>query len=122
MNAEKTRQYYASLTEADICDCAYCQNYIREIRAAYPELAAYLDQLGVDIEKPFETIPVAPVNDMMFYSGVQYVVLGAADHFEETDVGSVRVSIAGSHPMTDIKENHYVIEAAPIYLKWTGEE
>ena len=121
MDTEKTRQYYDQLTEADICNCAYCQNYIKEIKAAYPGLAVYLDQLGVDIEKPFETIPVEPANGMMFYSGVQYVIMGTADRFKETEIGSVHVFIAKSHPMTDLKENHFVIEIAPIYLKWTGE-
>ena len=119
MNIEKTRQYYDQLADADICSCMYCQNYIKEIKKAYPELAVYLHRLGVDIEKPFETIPVEPVNGMMFYSGVQYVVLGTADCFEETSIGSVRVFVADSHPITDITEDHFVIEAAPIYLKWT---
>ena len=118
MNIEKTRQYYDLLADVDICSCMYCQNYIKEIKNAYPELAVYLDRLGVDIEKPFETIPVEPVNGMMFYSGVQYVILGTADHFEETSIGSVRVFVADSHPMTDITEDHFVIEVAPIYLKW----
>ena len=43
MNVERTRWYYNQLTEADICDCLYCRNYVREIRAAYPALAAYLE-------------------------------------------------------------------------------
>ena len=119
MSVEKTRQYYERLTDADICNCVYCQNYIKEIKNAYPDLAAFLEQLGVDIEKPFETIPVEPIDGMMFYSGVQYVILGTADRFKETSIGSVRVFVADSHPMTDITEDHFVIEVAPIYLKWT---
>jgi len=121
MNIEKTRRYYAQLTEEDICGCAYCRHYVKEIRAAYPELAGFLNASGIDIEKPFETIPICPANGTMFYSGVQYVVMGSADDFEETSVGNVRVLIAGSHPMTDITEDHFVIEVSPIYLKWTGE-
>ena len=121
MNTEKTRQYYDQLTEADICNCLYCRNYIKEIKTAYPELSAFLDQLGVDIEKPFETIPVEPVNGVMLYSGVQYVVLGTEDRFKVTEIGSVRVFIADSHPMTDITEDHFVIEIAPIYLNWVKD-
>ena len=122
MNTEKTRQYYRQLTEADRCDCTYCQNYIKEIKAAYPKLTVYLDQLGVDIEKPFEAIPVGPADGVMLYSGVQYVVLGTEDGFKETEIGGVQVFVTNSHPMTDIKENHFVIEIAPISLKWTGKE
>ena len=118
MNIEKTRQYYNQLTNEDICDCAYCKNYVKEIRSSYAELANYLDTLGVDIQKPFETIPVEPANGMMFYSGVQYIVMGADEDFGETFIGDVQVSITDSHPTTDISENHFVIEISPIYLKW----
>ena len=76
MDIEKTRRYYVRLTDADVCDCAYCRNYVKEIRAAYPELDAYADQLGIDLEKPLETIPVEPAEGRILYSGAQYVVLG----------------------------------------------
>ena len=121
MDIERTRQYYDQLTDADICDCAYCQNYVKEIRSSYPDLADYLDKLGADIEKPFEAIPVGPADGTMFYSGVQYIVMGSADDFEEDSIGNVRVFITDSHPMTDIEEDHFVIEFSPIYLKWNGD-
>ena len=120
MNIEKTRQYYAQLREEDLCDCAYCRNYMKEIRSSYQDLAAYLDTLGIDIAKPFETVPVGPVGDQMFYSGVQYVIIGSAEDFQETAVGDVSVTIAESHPMTDIEEDHFVIEISPVYLKWNS--
>ena len=122
MNIIKTSEYYRQLTDDDICDCAFCQNYVKEIRSAYAELAAYLDGLGVDIEKPFEAMPVEAENGIMFYCGVQYVVMGTADDFIETAIGDVRVFIAESHPMTDIGEDHFVIEIAPVYLNWNGEK
>ena len=118
MNLEKTRQYYHHLTDKDVCDCAYCRNYVKEIRSSYPELAAFLDQLGADIEKPFEAIPIGPANGMMFYSGAQYVVMGSADGFKEPAIGDTRVFVTDAHPMTDIKEDHFVIEVSPIKLKW----
>jgi len=46
MNIRKTKQYYRRLTDEDICDCSYCQNYVREIRATYGDVAAYLDKMG----------------------------------------------------------------------------
>ena len=121
MDIEITKRYYARLTDAELCDCAYCRNYIREIRRAYPKLTAFLDSFGVDIEKPFEAMPVAPCDGTMTYSGVQYVVMGAPNDFRETSIENVRVFLAESHPMTDIQEQHFVIEIAPVYLKWTGE-
>lgn len=122
MNIEKTRQYYAGLTDGDVCDCAYCQNYVHEIKAAYPDLAAYLETLGVDIEKPFETMPVDAENGQMLYCGVQYLIMGTRDGFEETSVGSVRVSITDSHPATNIEEDHFVIEISSLYLKWNEKD
>ena len=122
MNKEKTKQYYDHITAADICDCEYCQNYVREVKAAYPELVEFLNSIGVDIEKPFEAIPVGPVNGKMLYSGAQYVIMGTADVFKETSVGDVRIFITDSHPMTEIEEDHFVIEISPIYLnRWIGE-
>ncbi len=87
------------MIDADVCSCVYCRYYIGEIKDAYPELAVYLGQLGIDIEKPFETIHVDTVNRMMFYSGVQYVVFGNDERFEKTSFSSVQVFIADSHPM-----------------------
>lgn len=118
VNIERTRQYYDRLTDADLCSCAYCRNYVREIKTAYPELAAFLSNLGADIEKPFEVIPIGPAEGIMYYSGVQYVVLGTADDFTEASVAGVQVFITDSHPMTDITEDHFVIEMSSILLRW----
>ena len=87
----------------------------------YRDLAKYLDELGADIEKPFETIPVGPENGIMFYIGVQYVILGSVDDFKETSIGDLSVFITDSHPITNIKVDHFVIEISPIYLKWNGD-
>lgn len=122
MNAEKTKQYYDHLTDKDICRCAYCQNYVRKIRSAYPKLAGFLDGMGVNIEKPFEAIPVGFVNEMMLYSGVQYVIIGSADDFRQVSIDNADIFITDSHPMTDVKEDHFVIEISPVLLKQTGEE
>ncbi|MCR5793873.1 MAG: hypothetical protein K6G61_00825 [Solobacterium sp.] len=121
MDIERTRRYYERLTDEDICSCAYCRNYVRNARSFCTALAAYLDELGADIEKPFEAIPVGPADGMMYYSGVQYVIMGSAGDFRETSVGDARVCIADSHPMTDITGDHFVIEVSPVSLKWTGE-
>ena len=33
LSIKETKQYYDSLTAEDLCNCAYCRNYIREISA-----------------------------------------------------------------------------------------
>ena len=119
MDIRKTKDYYKTLREDDLCDCDYCKYYYKEIKAAYPLLAEYLEGLGVDIEKPFEAMPLEPYEGYIEYMAVQYVVMGDPSDFEETDVADVHVCIAESHPMTDIAEPHFVIELYPVTLKWT---
>ena len=119
MDRKRTEEYYKALGADDLCDCAYCRNYYKEIKSAYPALDEYLQSLGIDIEKPFEAMPLEPYEGFLEYSGVQYVVLGSPSGFEETAVGNVHIVIADSHPMTGIEEEHFVIEAYPITLPWT---
>ena len=119
MDIEKTAEYYRSLTADDICQCAYCKNYVSQIRRVYPETAAFLESIGVDIEKPFELFPLHPGHDeQITYLDVQYAVIGSREGFKRTQVGGVTFDIAGSHPVTGIGSEHFVIEADCITLKW----
>lgn len=118
MDTKKTKSYYEKLSQNDLCDCAYCQNYAHEIRTTYPELTEYLASLGVDIEKPFETMPLEPDETGYIEYTVLYIVCGKIDDFAKTAVGSVTVNIADSYPSTEIEEPHFVIEIYPVRLKW----
>lgn len=113
MDMDRTKEYYARLTEDDLCQCEYCRTYVREIRKALPRLAAYLERLGVDIEKPFEVLPLDETAEYMEYLAVQYVVIGSAEGFEENALEGMDVLITDSHPTTDIEEDHFVIEIVP---------
>ena len=119
MDIRKTKEYYETLDEEELCSCAYCRNYYQEIRNSYPVLENYLKGIGIAIEKPFETMPLEPYNGMIEYIAVQYIVMGDSSDFKENDIAGVHISIAQSHPMTDIKEKHFVIELSEIRLKWT---
>ncbi|MBR3227174.1 MAG: hypothetical protein IKF68_01370 [Erysipelotrichaceae bacterium] len=113
-----TREYYDSLTDEDICDCIYCRNYIKRIRSSYPLLSSYLDSLCIDIEKPYETVPLEPYEGHIVYAGVMYMVMGDPKEFEKTTVEGVDIHITDSYPYTDMKEKHYVIELDEIKLAW----
>ena len=113
MDFEGTKRYYEQLTKEDMCRCEYCRTYVKAVRTSLPRLAAYLERLGVDIEKPFEVIPLDETADSMEYLAVQYVVIGSAEDFEETAVEDMDVFVTDSHPMTDIAEEHFVIEIVP---------
>ena len=120
MDIEKTKAYYDSLSSGDLCTCDYCRNYYKEIKSAYPTLAEYLRKMGVDIEKPLETMPLEPEADgTILYTAVQYVVMGRPLRFHRSAVSGVRIGIAKSHPMTNVSDEHFVMELWPIRLRWT---
>lgn len=121
MSIEKTRDFYKDFD--DLCDCAYCRNYIREIKKSYPNLDLYLEQIGVDIEKPFETMPGEPENGFIEYFGVQYIVIGDKKNFSTRKFGEVAIRLAKSYPDPNLYGKYYVVELGPIKLEWTiGEE
>ena len=114
MTIEETRDFYK--TYDDLCYCAYCRNYIKEVRKAYPDLAEYLNKSGVDIEKPFETMPGEPENGRIEYFGVQYIVIGDKKDFSKTKLGEVTIDLAKSYPDPKLGGKYYVIEVGPIKL------
>ncbi len=119
MDIEKTKLYYEQINNNDLCDCLYCQNYIKEIKYSYPKVAEYLLRLGVDIEKPFETMPLEPDEmDYIEYICSQYVVMGEPNDFSPALVDSVHIHITESRPDTQIEQPHFVIEIYPIRLRW----
>lgn len=119
LDIRKTKSYYEQISNRDLCGCAYCQNYVHEIKATYPEITEYLFSLGIDIEKPFETMPLEPdETGYIAYLSSQYIVYGEPDDFVKTVISSVNVNVAGAHPSTQINEAHFVIEIYPIRLKW----
>ena len=105
LNIEKTKSFYKKIKSDDLCNCAYCQNYFREIKASYTTLT--------------ESMPLEPdESGYIEYICAQYIVCGTPDDFMKETVGSVEVDIAESHPSTAIEENHFLIEVYPIRLKW----
>ena len=116
-NIEKTRAYYAALAPEDICGCDYCRNYCARVREAYPEVARYLDSLGVDIEKPFEVFLPEPDEDgNLKYDICQYIVFGTCPEDYSGWIGDVEVGISNCHPSTNIEEEHFVLDVSPIHL------
>lgn len=119
INVSGTKAYYHSITDASLCDCSYCLNYRQQVKTAYPKVAAYLDSLGIDIEKPFETSPLEPdENGMLEYCCCQYIVLGTSAPDYRHRIGDVEFRIATSYPGTGIAQAHFVIELFPIRLKY----
>ena len=119
VNLKATQDYYESAADEKLCDCDYCRNYCRQVKAAYPEVAEYLAGLGIDIEKPFETLPLEPDEDgYLEYCICQYVAFGTCSAEYHHRLGDVEFGLSTSHPNTGIDANHFVIDIYPIRLKY----
>ena len=119
VNSVITKEYYNSLSEASLCDCAYCRNYRLQVKSAYPKIAEYLCSLGIDIEKPFETSPLEPdENGMLEYCCCQYIAFGSCEAEYHHKIDGVELRIATSYPKTGVEQAHFVIELYPVQLKF----
>ena len=47
-------------------------------------------------------------------------LLRIPEDFRETRVGDVEIRVTDAHPMTDIAQEHFVIEAAPVCVELSG--
>lgn len=119
MDIDKTRAYYEAMDFCDLCQCEGCQYYARHIKEAFPQIAEYLQGIGVDIEKPFETMPVEETKKgYIYYIAVQYIIIGDADGFRETKIGDIRVEIDEFHPTAKLDEKYFVISIGPLTLEY----
>ncbi|WP_461815671.1 hypothetical protein [Faecalimonas sp.] len=117
VNVHQNIAYYSHLPEKALCDCVYCKNYYSQVKSAYPEVAAYLLRLGIDIEKPFETSPLEPQNGYLTYCCCQYIAFGSCSDTFYHKIGNVEFRKATSYPNTHITEQHFVLDVWPITLK-----
>lgn len=119
IDIEQTRHYYETIKMENLCDCNYCKNYYGRVKATYPLMADYLNTMGVDIEKPYETSPLeVDENGNLEYCCCQYIVFGDCDVAWQYEIGGVEFRIATSYPNTGIQQKHFVIELFPIKLKY----
>ena len=119
VDVSATKDYYNYITDSALCDCGYCRNYRLQIKSVLPEGAIYLESLGIDIEKPFETSPLEPdENGMLEYCGCQYISFGNCDSDYHHRIGDVEFRVATSYPSTGIKQKHFVLELFPVQLEF----
>ena len=119
VNISATKDYYNSITDASLCDCGYCRSYRLQVKSAFPKVAAYLDSLGIDIEKPFETSPLEPdEKGMLEYCCCQYIAFGNCEPEYHHKIDNVEFRVAESYPHIDIEQEHFVMEMFPIQLKY----
>ena len=117
---ERTKAYYETLAEGELCDCAYCKNFYARVKAAYPLTAAFLAGLGAEIEKPFETMPMEPEDGFLEYCA-QYLVFGECEDDFSFENGETEWRKALSHPSVEAKEPYFVLECFGVTLRFEEE-
>lgn len=114
---EKTKKFYREYN--DVCSCDACQNFSCIVKNTYPELDTYLQGIGVDITKPFETIWfVKRESKHVEHSVSQYIVFGSWENDTSFMNGLHQISKSESHPSTRVDDNHFVIDITNINLPW----
>lgn len=115
----KTKEYYNMIEEPALCDCSYCRSYRLQVGSAFPRIAKYLNSIGIDIEKPFETSPLEPdENGMLEYCSCQYIAFGNCEPEYHHRIDDVEIRVGTSYPEMSIEQEHFVIELFPVKLKY----
>ncbi len=116
VDVPRTRLFYQDEKEDDLCDCDGCKNYRARVRDAYPDAAAYLDTLGVDIAKPFHVSYVDLNDGFTLYLDACYILFGDADYSFHHAMGGVEIIPALMYPDPGVTEPHLVLEIASLKL------
>lgn len=111
----KNKEYYKT---AKPCDCDVCRYFCSHIRGQHPDIAAYLDTMNVDIEKPLELVWIEnDDNGSVTFYGCQYAVFGECEKDFTLKIGDIEfVNNTDHHPSTDISEEHFVIDFGEIKM------
>ncbi len=122
VDVKRTRAYYEKENADDYCDCSACINYRKRIAAVFPEIAAYLLQLGIDIAKPFHLSYLKPENGMLKYINCFYVAFGSMGPEWHKEIGKVEI-IPGAHfPDPHVEGPFIVFEIWQIDVPYDDED
>lgn len=66
VDIDATMSYSAGIWE-DHCACGYCRNFYETLNGAYPQLALFLNQFGMNSLTPEELSPIEPTLYMASY-------------------------------------------------------
>ncbi|MBQ6570185.1 MAG: hypothetical protein IJL87_07995 [Clostridia bacterium] len=111
VDIEKTKEYYDNL---ELCNCDYCLNFYAQAGRQLPQIAAFLEEFGVDIERP-DAVESVQLDDKIEYISVYYSVCGKItdqnDYVREiNDKQPVKVSVfnvnSGNY-FLNLQENEY---------------
>lgn len=114
----KNLEYYKS-DKSVPCDCEVCKIFYNNVKNKYPKIAAYLEELNVDILRPFELIWVENEEDKTIeYESCQYIVFGQCNEDFKFNLDEIMFeNNIGFHPSTEhINGKHFVLDFGKIIL------
>ncbi len=121
INRDKNVEYYSKDNKYS-CSCDPCKNYVVSIKSSYPEFHTYLQKMGIDATKPFETMWYENRRDETIEYLAQYIVFGECNiKYEEFLDEKIQVYLTTTHPGFDSDDKWFVIGASIISLKWNLE-
>lgn len=118
VDIDKTKDYYKTKADMDLCQCETCKIYYKEVKERMPDLDIYLCEMGVDITKPFE----APAYGLKVDHDYEeyfawYIVFGKCDADYARKIGEHTIFATGGHPKTGVEEDHFVLQVDDIIFK-----
>ena len=124
VDVDKTIQYYR---EHSLCDCPACRNFYAQVASAFPNLTAFLSELGADVSRPDET-GWDVVEGVADYHFVAYTVNGKILEYDKYEIdmqdGSLFLNIVidDRYIPNEQKDEYFVIFVYGIKLPWVLEE
>ena len=112
------------------CDCAYCRNYYKTFKIKYIKMSKLLEDFGLCIDFPLETMPLEydEMNKEMGYISY-YPVKGTIDedslilNLEELEVRILKGSdLNNPCPNPKMEAPYLLIEISGIKLPWILDE
>ena len=119
-----TQNYYENYS--DLCKCESCQNFYKNINAVSDVIRNFIEQFGIDINKPIEleSIIADKSKDIVEYT-VYYAVNGNATSLISNDIlfGESIVQIIPDEisPNTYISKPYFVFAISNLWLPWTTD-
>lgn len=125
IDINKTLQYSH---EHSLCECDEDRNLYAQIREKFPELTAFLAELGLLIERPDETGSCA-VDDYIDYHFISYTVIGSILESDKYEIdmfdGGMFLNIVIDNwyvPNEQKTDRYFTVTVYGIDLPWVLDE
>lgn len=116
INKELTAKFYQTYSP---CDCGDCRYFMAQIERQQPALCAFLRELGIDPQKPYELQSIClPQDRKIDYLDCAYLVVGQMEEGMQTVIEGITVSAcpANTLPKADITDEYFYISFGPLSM------